>query len=128
MELINNGTIFDFCKFWKLPLIDIEFVNVFNNWLHSDIYRKVQGTSGKGIDYFKDYGQIYSTFRQLYNINLSEFENMQWHEFLFLLEGAMHSENPITKILGYRNFKAPKIDKHNQDYVKNMINNRARYQ
>lgn len=57
------------------------------------------------FDYEKDAFLIYSTFKQVYNIDLID-ENMHWYKFVVLLRG-LFDENNLTKVLQYR---AMKID------------------
>lgn len=57
------------------------------------------------FDYTKDTILIYSTFMQVYHIDLVEV-NMHWYKFMALLR-ALFDENNLTKVL---QFRAMKID------------------
>lgn len=63
--------------------------------------------SGKSnFDNVLDYRYVYSSFRQVYNVDLNK-EELTWWEYSAMLEGCFNADCLIATVAKYRNMKIP---------------------
>lgn len=101
-----------------VPTLDL-WNYVYSEFLHVDNKQSIeydrkgnpmpiQKESKKAVDYSKDAGYIYASFRQAYNINLyHEQGKLQWREFEALLNG-LPSETILQRIVKIRMWEPSK--------------------
>lgn len=132
MELLDKQcSTYEALEFWGLHEceLDQKFIHDFHGFLFdTGIPSDMDSKGGKSFVYYgKDYKFVVSAFRQVYGISKSELSKLQYDEFKDLYEGLNHCENVVSKVMSYRTFKAPKRNKENADYIRNMNSLKARY-
>lgn len=84
-----------------------------------------QRSTGKNnlrvVDFKQDSAFIYSSFLMDYGIDLIEQQGkLHWQKFISLFQG-LSERTKIREVMSIRSRPLPKPDKHNQDYIRSLM-------
>lgn len=128
-DFLNNAEKYEFalallCKgrfMPKLQALDIIF--------HEQIetFGKSGNNHQKVVDFKQDAPYIYSSFMMDYGIDLTQQQGkLHWQKFIALFQG-LSDKTKIREVMSIRSRPVPKPDKHNQEYIKNLMELKAFY-
>lgn len=73
------------------------------------------------VDFKQDAAFIYSSFLMDYGVDLTEqCGKLHWQKFIAMFQG-LSERTKIREVMSIRAKPLPKPDKHNQEYIKNLI-------
>lgn len=79
------------------------------------------------FDHIKDFKYIYSSFMQVYNIDLIE-SDISFIKYSFLLDGLFKlNNNAVSKVVEIRQTKIPMQTSDNVEYVQSLFDLKALY-
>lgn len=84
-------------------------------------------SSMKVVDFIQDSGYIYSSFLMDYGIDLIDYQGkLHWQKFIALFQG-LSEHTKIREVMSIRARPLPAPNKHNQEYIKNLIELKSHY-
>jgi len=79
------------------------------------------------VDFRQDAPYIYSSFMMDYGIDLTKQQGkLHWQKFIALFQG-LSEKTKMREIISIRSRPIPKPEKHNQEYIKNLMELKAFY-
>lgn len=103
-------------KMPDLKLLDVIFKEQIETFQHNS-----NKTSLRVVDFKQDSAYIYSSFLMDYGIDLVEQQGkLHWQKFISLFQGLSESTK-IREVMSIRARPLPKPDKHNQEYIRSLM-------
>ena len=89
--------------------------------------RQSGGNQLRVVDFKQDSAYIYSSFFMDYGIDLTEqCGKLHWQKFISLFQG-LSERTKIREVMSIRARPIPKPDKHNQEYIRSLMELKAYY-
>ena len=103
----------------KMP--DLKALDVIFREQIETFQKQSSGQQLRVVDFKQDSAYIYSSFLMDYGIDLIEQQGkLHWQKFISLFQG-LSEKTKIREVMSIRARPLPKPDKHNQEYIKNLM-------
>ena len=128
-DIFKDGFLLDYEKAqFALALLvkgrrmpDIKLLDVIFKEQIETFQRSSNKTSLRVVDFKQDSAYIYSSFILDYGIDLVEQQGkLHWQKFISLFQG-LSERTKIREVMSIRARPIPKPDKHNQEYIRSLM-------
>ena len=103
----------------KIP--DLKVLDIIFKEQIETFQRRSDGNQMRVVDFKQDSSFIYSSFLMDYGIDLVEQQGkLHWQKFIALFQG-LSEKTKIREVMSIRARPIPRPDKHNQEYIKNLM-------
>lgn len=128
-DIFKDGFLLDYEKAqFALALLvkgrrmpDLKLLDVIFKEQIETFQRNSNKTSLRVVDFKQDSAYIYSSFILDYGIDLVEQQGkLHWQKFISLFQG-LSERTKIREVMSIRSRPLPKPDKHNQEYIRSLM-------